>query len=100
MLTLLRWLPISRASKLRSTELVAQHALAPIRAMSFATWGGKTYLVAAYTCTPIVTDQPTKEPRGRSRPIRAPEQEGDEGWAIASAASLVATSGNSLPQCS
>jgi hypothetical protein len=28
---------------------------APIRAMSFATWGGKTYLVAAYTCTPIVT---------------------------------------------
>jgi hypothetical protein len=27
---------------------------APIRAMSFATWGGKTYLVAAYTCTPIV----------------------------------------------
>jgi hypothetical protein len=28
---------------------------APIRAMSFATWGGKTYLVAAYTCTPVVT---------------------------------------------
>ena len=28
---------------------------APIRAMSFATWGGKPYLVAAYTCTPIVT---------------------------------------------
>jgi len=28
---------------------------APIRAMSFATWGGKTYLVAAYTCTPLVT---------------------------------------------
>jgi hypothetical protein len=28
---------------------------APIRAMSFATWGGGTYLVAAYTCTPIVT---------------------------------------------
>jgi len=28
---------------------------APIRAMSFATWGGKSYLVAAYTCTPIVT---------------------------------------------
>ena len=28
---------------------------APIRAMSFASWGGKTYLVAAYTCTPIVT---------------------------------------------
>jgi len=28
---------------------------APIRAMSFATWGGKAYLVAAYTCTPIVT---------------------------------------------
>ena len=28
---------------------------APIRAMSFATWGGKVYLVAAYTCTPIVT---------------------------------------------
>jgi hypothetical protein len=23
--------------------------------MSFATWGGKAYLVAAYTCTPIVT---------------------------------------------
>jgi hypothetical protein len=28
---------------------------APIRAMSFATWGGKDYLVAAYTCTPLVT---------------------------------------------
>jgi hypothetical protein len=28
---------------------------APIRAMSFATWSGKTYLVAAYTCTPLVT---------------------------------------------
>jgi hypothetical protein len=28
---------------------------APIRALSFATWGGKSYLVAAYTCTPIVT---------------------------------------------
>ena len=28
---------------------------APIRAMSFATLGGKAYLVAAYTCTPIVT---------------------------------------------
>jgi hypothetical protein len=28
---------------------------APIRAMSFATFGGKSYLVAAYTCTPIVT---------------------------------------------
>ncbi len=28
---------------------------APIRAMSFASWGGKTYLVAAYTCTPVVT---------------------------------------------
>jgi hypothetical protein len=28
---------------------------APIRAMTFATWGGKPYLVAAYTCTPIVT---------------------------------------------
>jgi len=27
---------------------------APIRAMSFAAWGGKTYLVAAYTCTPLV----------------------------------------------
>jgi hypothetical protein len=27
---------------------------APIRAMSFASWGGKPYLVAAYTCTPIV----------------------------------------------
>lgn len=27
---------------------------APIRAMSFANWGGKPYLVAAYTCTPIV----------------------------------------------
>src|SRR5262245_2360811 len=26
---------------------------APIRAMSFATLGGKAYLVAAYTCTPI-----------------------------------------------
>lgn len=28
---------------------------APIRAMSFASWDGKPYLVAAYTCTPIVT---------------------------------------------
>jgi hypothetical protein len=28
---------------------------APIRAMSVAAWGGKPYLVAAYTCTPIVT---------------------------------------------
>jgi hypothetical protein len=28
---------------------------APIRAMSFATWGGKPYLVAAYNCTPLVT---------------------------------------------
>ena len=28
---------------------------APIRAMSFATLGGKPYLVAAYLCTPIVT---------------------------------------------
>jgi hypothetical protein len=28
---------------------------APIRAMSFASWGGKPYLVAAYNCTPIVT---------------------------------------------
>lgn len=27
---------------------------APIRAMSFATLGGRDYLVAAYTCTPIV----------------------------------------------
>jgi hypothetical protein len=27
---------------------------APIRAMNFATLGGKPYLVAAYTCTPIV----------------------------------------------
>jgi hypothetical protein len=27
---------------------------APIRAMSFATLGGEPYLVAAYTCTPIV----------------------------------------------
>ncbi|MGO4380934.1 hypothetical protein AB4Z19_21875 [Pseudoduganella sp. RAF19] len=27
---------------------------APIRAMSFANWGGKSYLVAAYTCTPVV----------------------------------------------
>src|SRR5262249_31095251 len=27
---------------------------APIRAMSFATLGGKPYLVAAYTCTPLV----------------------------------------------
>jgi hypothetical protein len=27
---------------------------APIRAMSFATLGGKPYLVAAYTCTPVV----------------------------------------------
>ena len=28
---------------------------APIRAMTFASWGGASYLVAAYTCTPIVT---------------------------------------------
>jgi len=28
---------------------------APIRAMSFAEWNGKSYLVAAYTCTPVVT---------------------------------------------
>ncbi|HEY4144318.1 hypothetical protein [Pinirhizobacter sp.] len=28
---------------------------APIRAMSFATLGGKPYVVAAYTCTPLVT---------------------------------------------
>src|SRR5262249_62107628 len=28
---------------------------APSRAMSFATWGRKPYLVAAYTCTPIAT---------------------------------------------
>ena len=28
---------------------------APIRAMSFATLGGRPHLVAAYTCTPIVT---------------------------------------------
>lgn len=28
---------------------------APIRAMSFASFGGKPYLVAAYTCTPVVT---------------------------------------------
>jgi hypothetical protein len=28
---------------------------APIRAMTFATWDGKAYLVAAYTCTPLVT---------------------------------------------
>jgi hypothetical protein len=28
---------------------------APIRTMTFADFGGKSYLVAAYTCTPIVT---------------------------------------------
>jgi len=28
---------------------------APIRAMSFASWSGRSYLVAAYTCTPLVT---------------------------------------------
>jgi hypothetical protein len=28
---------------------------APIRAMSFATLGGRGYLIAAYTCTPLVT---------------------------------------------
>ncbi len=28
---------------------------APIRAMSFTSWGGRPYLVAAYTCTPLVT---------------------------------------------
>ena len=34
--------------------------------MSFGSWGGRTYLVAAYTCTPIVTiplDELSREQR-------------------------------------
>jgi hypothetical protein len=51
--------PFGAQQSLTSVEIYhAGHNLietrAPIRAMSFATWGGKSYLVAAYTCTPLV----------------------------------------------
>lgn len=52
--------PFGSQQSITSVEIYhAGHNLietrAPIRAMSFATWGGKPYLVAAYTCTPLVT---------------------------------------------
>lgn len=52
--------PLDTAQSITSVEIYhTGHNLietrAPIRAMSFATLGGKPYLVAAYTCTPIVT---------------------------------------------
>lgn len=52
--------PFSSEQSITSVEIYhTGHNLvetrAPIRAMSFAAWGGKPYLVAAYTCTPIVT---------------------------------------------
>jgi len=52
--------PFDAKQSITSVEIYhAGHNLietrAPIRAMSFASWGGKTYLVAAYTCTPLVT---------------------------------------------
>ena len=51
--------PFDRQQSMMSVEIYhTGHNLvetrAPIRAMTFATWGGKPYLVAAYTCTPIV----------------------------------------------
>ena len=51
--------PFTAEQALTSIEIYhAGHNLvetrAPIRAMSFASWGGKSYLVAAYTCTPLV----------------------------------------------
>lgn len=51
--------PFSAQQSVTSVEIYhAGHNLvetrAPIRAMSFANWGGKSYLVAAYTCTPLV----------------------------------------------
>lgn len=49
------------ASRSRTTSVEIYHAShnqvetrAPIRAMQFATFGGRDYLVAAYTCTPLV----------------------------------------------
>lgn len=52
--------PFDTKQSITSVEIYhAGHNLietrAPIRAMSFASWGGKPYLVAAYTCTPLVT---------------------------------------------
>jgi hypothetical protein len=52
--------PFDAKQSITSVEIYhAGHNLietrAPIRAMSFASWGGKSYLVAAYTCTPLVT---------------------------------------------
>ncbi len=52
--------PFDAKQSITSVEIYhAGHNLietrAPIRAMSFANWGGKAYLVAAYTCTPLVT---------------------------------------------
>jgi hypothetical protein len=52
--------PFDAKQSITSVEIYhAGHNLietrAPIRAMSFASWGGKPYLVAAYTCTPLVT---------------------------------------------
>lgn len=52
--------PFGSQQSITSVEIYhAGHNLietrAPIRAMSFATWGGKSYLVAAYNCTPLVT---------------------------------------------
>ncbi|MDR6890317.1 MULTISPECIES: hypothetical protein [Variovorax] len=52
--------PFDAKQSITSVEIYhAGHNLietrAPVRAMSFASWGGKTYLVAAYTCTPLVT---------------------------------------------
>lgn len=52
--------PFDAKQSITSVEIYhAGHNLietrAPIRAMSFARWGGKAYLVAAYTCTPLVT---------------------------------------------
>jgi len=52
--------PFSSEQSVTSVEIYhAGHNLietrAPVRAMSFASWGGKSYLVAAYTCTPLVT---------------------------------------------
>lgn len=52
--------PFDSKQSITSVEIYhAGHNLietrAPIRAMSFASWGGKPYLIAAYTCTPLVT---------------------------------------------
>ena len=57
----LRRLPYPFGSQQATTSVEIFHGghnlietRAPIRAMSFASWGGKSYLVAAYTCTPLV----------------------------------------------